>query len=785
MSKPHFLGFGLLLAAVGPTIGGPAAAQQPAPTVTTPHAAVTGLPTGFMPQVEVQDMVLEALKSDTTVQEAPGIISVITDEQMRDLGHRELADVLGDVPGFFTYGWVYSLKKIPIGRGVLAGVVPIRDGLDLYDAGPGVSVFDHTVPIQTLKRIEVTSGPGGVLWGSNSFVGVINMVSKTADDFQGVEARAGWGTGPGNPDAVNAYVMAGEKLFGNRLKIFAHASYQTFRAPELDFPFYPMVRANAPQPQAPALLGPAATSYAARSHVVVANGNAQFGPVSLHWHVPWAQQNRPASFGGTAVIETLGEDSIDCTNPANAAICALRVDPKAIARKGQFGMYDQYGLARYTGRFFGDRLGVEARGYYVYFRRPFEPYVAIPPSSLLPDGVVASQDFSSHRVGMNLDNSIALPGRTRLLFGGEVFYDYLPPNKANFFTGSATLGRLPFQCPAPEDGKVCPLLVSFESDRLTGGIFADAQTHYLKSFVFDGGVRVQLYGGKRRLDPVVLGSGAAVWSFLPNWNLKVNFAQGFRPPSLQKTDSNGEALAWAGNTELEVERSQAVQGEINARLLHDYKFLRRLALRADYSYTWVSNFIDVTNGIYRNVARLGIHSAELMVDLSFKKGHWVGFGYTFLDMASSDKGKVRSIPNQWFNARARLDLWKRKLFLTTDLSVFGSCEDVNRYPAQPGGSAYLGAVDERGQPTAAPTFAANATDVTVDQISPYALWNAGLRYLFNIGRSHFRLSGDVYNLLDARGHFPEGFMDPSAGIELTPNPREGISFFLSLAYSHL
>jgi len=50
-----------------------------------------------------------------------------------------------------------------------------------------------------------------------------------------------------------------------------------------------------------------------------------------------------------------------------------------------------------------------------------------------------------------------------------------------------------------------------------------------------------------------------VWNFIPNWHLKLNYTQGFRPPVFNNTVSNGEDLQINGNPKLNVETSDAVQ----------------------------------------------------------------------------------------------------------------------------------------------------------------------------------------------------------------------------------
>ncbi len=48
-------------------------------------------------------------------------------------------------------------------------------------------LIDFETSLASVKRIEVIQGAGSVLWGSDAFAGVINVVPKTGKDLQGIE----------------------------------------------------------------------------------------------------------------------------------------------------------------------------------------------------------------------------------------------------------------------------------------------------------------------------------------------------------------------------------------------------------------------------------------------------------------------------------------------------------------------------------------------------------------------------------------------------------------------
>jgi outer membrane receptor protein involved in Fe transport len=770
----------LIIAMLALAAPGAASAQGAAKSKADPAPSIDIALPGF----EAEKLVVEALKSETTTQEAPAIVTILTGQQIREQGYRFLADAIGDIPGFLAHRFIYGTSVMANPRGITGGGMVLHNGLDVYDGAQGVPSLGENMPIETVKRVELVSGPGGVLWGANSLVGVINVVTKTADDLQGVEAGTGYGTGPGRPDSFRAYVMGGAKLWRDRVKVLAHVSYDMFRAPELTFPFNDSVaRYSSPYPQGPVLMSGPMTSQTRLSHLITTTGNIQLGPVALYWHVPHSlRYDHAANFMGGVMRADLDEDQLDCANPSNPG-CDKRVDPKQLARAATYQYNEKYAFLRYRGSFLKDRLRLDGRAAYAFFARTFERYTSIVPSSVFQGGVAINQSFPGQRASFSFDGDLALPllKSFRVLFGGEAVYDYLPQLRANFFTDRATIdARLPYVCPPDEPGYTCPLIVAFKAERLTTGGFVDLQARVLPNLALEAGARVQA-SFLRSLSPVVLSSAGAVYTFLPNFNLKVNWAEGYRPPPLYKITANGEGVNWSGNPHLGVERSRAIQGELNALVLRDHKAIRQLALRTDYSYTWVTNFIDVANGTFQNLSKLGITSVEAFAELTLRKGHWFSLGYTFLDVVDADKGKWRHVPNQWLAGRVLLNLWRRQLYLASNITIVGSSQDPSKYPAQPAGPQYLGDM-ENGQPKSVPTYTARATDVLLERISPMPLWNAGLR--FHLPKQGLRFAFDVYNLLNGTFYQQESYMDLAAYLEMVPHPREKISFFASVQYAH-
>ncbi len=145
---------------------------------------------------------------------APAIASVITAEDITDLGVRTLGEALETVAGFHV-STTRGLNPILSIRGlfselnpevlVLIDNVPISQGLAVTIATFG-PLSDY--PLTNIERIEIMRGPGSALYGSDAFAGVINIVTKTGTGLQGTEI----GARVGEFDAYEGWLLHGTRL---------------------------------------------------------------------------------------------------------------------------------------------------------------------------------------------------------------------------------------------------------------------------------------------------------------------------------------------------------------------------------------------------------------------------------------------------------------------------------------------------------------------------------------------------------------------------------------------
>src|SRR4029077_11855058 len=75
--------------------------------------------------------------------------------------------------------------------------------------GGVISDLLESFPVNVLERIEVIKGPGSVLYGSNAFSAVVNLITKKADDNELIFTGLGSASG-GLATSAQAMVKRGD-----------------------------------------------------------------------------------------------------------------------------------------------------------------------------------------------------------------------------------------------------------------------------------------------------------------------------------------------------------------------------------------------------------------------------------------------------------------------------------------------------------------------------------------------------------------------------------------------
>ncbi len=796
-------------------VGASASAQEievPTLVMESPEAEAGPVDT----ELNLVNLVQTAARGVTTVQEAPAIITIIPADELRDRATENLEQALDRVPGWLQYGGEYNEFPSVTTRGNFQAMLLLRDGVSMFDSMVNIASISRVQPLETLKRIEVVTGPGGVLWGANSYLGVVNLITKDAEDVNGVEAQVGVGSGQGNEDDFRGYVMTGvTHLFGTSAKLFAHASFESYKGTIYDVPDH-MFGNPLPQPNGAAIYGPVTQSDPAQSMILDIDGKLTMGPFSVYWQVPFAEQYFSLTFPGGVVRENLPQDGT--TNPDGSPACppvatgtptgsSSCADPNHTARKNEIDFFERYGIVEYKTRFDDDRAGLTAKAYVIQFVREFEPLQVLDPiPQLLEGGLSFNANFTNYRVGTSVDGDAELSPKLRLIYGGEAFHEWLPDNTSTSLGGAGVqtdfqapydLNLLPLLCPRsavwnPGSNTVqnvafvpgCPQTFAFATSRTVLGLYADVQWRPTQKLILDAGIRGQAAPtslGTVGYDPTPLGQEAVVYEFIPDWHAKINFTQGIRPPVFNNTDSNAQGVEIAGNPNLKVETSTAIQTEVNARLLKGRQDIRELDVRADYSYTDLHNFIVVDDGTYVNGQPRAIQSAEFLAKLYLKGDHRIELGYTWLETETADDGTFRAMPEHWFNLGGVFTIIKKTLEVNGTLRVIGAFEDPNlRVAANNLTSNPMTGVASTTVP--GETIYVQPTELVFDHIPASAELQLGVRY--RTWNDKLTLTATAYNMLNSQHFQPDPFYNFEPRTEYLPNPYESFRFFMTATVSY-
>lgn len=140
-----------------------------------------------------------ATRFDEHLRSVPASTSVFTQDDIRDLGVHSLDQLMNHAPGFQNAGISDSNSSLTHyssrGRRIVGAtreVLILLDGERLNNERSGGLLVDN-ISLANIERVEFIRGPGSSIYGSNAFLGVINLVSTTTRRNAAVSlGNAGW-----------------------------------------------------------------------------------------------------------------------------------------------------------------------------------------------------------------------------------------------------------------------------------------------------------------------------------------------------------------------------------------------------------------------------------------------------------------------------------------------------------------------------------------------------------------------------------------------------------------
>lgn len=148
-------------------------------------------------QLLQEETVITSVRYEQPISESPSNIYVITDEDIQRSGATDIPTILRRVPGLEVIQVTAADFNVSArGDNQLGAnkMLVMVDGRSIYVDVQG-TVFWKMLPVTLpeIKRIEVLKGPAAAVWGFNAFDGVINIITKSAQEMRGTTLQFGGG----------------------------------------------------------------------------------------------------------------------------------------------------------------------------------------------------------------------------------------------------------------------------------------------------------------------------------------------------------------------------------------------------------------------------------------------------------------------------------------------------------------------------------------------------------------------------------------------------------------
>jgi outer membrane receptor for ferrienterochelin and colicins len=147
-----------------------------------------------------EDVVVGASKREQSLGNVASAVTVISGDRLRRFGYRNLAEALRAIAGVYVVDdrmtdhlgirGLQLLSDYNTRFLVLVDGATVNEPWNQY-AGVG---WDLPISIDEVARIELVRGPVSSVYGTNAFFGIINIVTRSADQSRKVYGRIGGGS---------------------------------------------------------------------------------------------------------------------------------------------------------------------------------------------------------------------------------------------------------------------------------------------------------------------------------------------------------------------------------------------------------------------------------------------------------------------------------------------------------------------------------------------------------------------------------------------------------------
>lgn len=140
-----------------------------------------------------------ASSQSETINEAPAPITIITSDMIEELGYnKSLAQILAAyVPGIAEVSSKNEGENLSMHSAYADGQVVIlimENGHRLNNHYDNNGPVSYSISTEKIDHIEVVRGPASSLYGNVALSAVVNIITKSGKDINGIKAKYGYGT---------------------------------------------------------------------------------------------------------------------------------------------------------------------------------------------------------------------------------------------------------------------------------------------------------------------------------------------------------------------------------------------------------------------------------------------------------------------------------------------------------------------------------------------------------------------------------------------------------------
>ncbi len=141
------------------------------------------------------DLISIATGSLQPISKAPAVASVISAKEIKASGATTVNEALELIPGLHIgVSPINRMRPVFSLRGNHTSNSPqvliLMNGIAILDLFNGNISPNIHLPVENIARIEVIRGPGSAIYGADALAGVINIITKTSRDINGIKVGA-------------------------------------------------------------------------------------------------------------------------------------------------------------------------------------------------------------------------------------------------------------------------------------------------------------------------------------------------------------------------------------------------------------------------------------------------------------------------------------------------------------------------------------------------------------------------------------------------------------------